>query len=266
MGGVPRSNDLGSRLDRLERAVSNLQRQSTLSSASISEGNLTIRRGGSLRVIDGGSIVGEGEGSLDWEGDAHFGGDTDIGGDTTISGGTHISGDTDISGKLTVSSQAELLGNTHIGGNLTIDGTTYLGGQLTYGPGNRPALVDANAAQASGWQATNNGTIVSTSIPRPSGYSTVVVMAQANGFYSADFDVPRSDIPAFVIRINGTDSPIIARTPDNFETYWIVGAFTRKFSGSGAVNVSVRSYTGPNLSPASPENRLHLGAVAVFTE
>lgn len=56
MGGVPRSNDLGSRLDRLERAVSNLQRQSTLSSASISEGNLTIRRGGNIRVINGGSI------------------------------------------------------------------------------------------------------------------------------------------------------------------------------------------------------------------
>lgn len=86
MGGVPRSNDLGSRIDRLERAVANLQRQSTLSSASISEGNLTVRRGGSIRVIDDGSIIGEGTGELDWAGDAHFGGNLLIDGDTTLGG------------------------------------------------------------------------------------------------------------------------------------------------------------------------------------
>lgn len=230
MGGVPRSNDLGSRLDRLERAVSNLQRRSTLSSASISEGNLTVRRGGSIRVIDDGSIIGEGTGVLDWEGPASFGGDTEISGD------------------------------------LEVSGSTYLGGTVTYGPGNRPAVVDANASQASGWQATNNGTVVSTSISRPSGYSTAVVMVQANGFYNADFNVPRSDVPSFFIRINGVDSPVIARTPDNFDTYWIVGGFTRKFTGTGNISVSVRTATGPNLSPAVPENRIHLGAVAVFTE
>lgn len=224
MGGVPRSNDLGSRLVRLERAVGNLQRQSTLSSASISEGNLTVRRGGSIRVIDGGSIIGEGEGVLDWEGDAHF------------------------------------------GGNLTAEGDTYLGGVVTYGPGNRPSVVDADAVQETGWQATNNGTIASLSIPWAANRSTAVVMAQANGFYQADFNVPRSDLPAFEIIINGTVSPPIARTPDNFDTYWLVGAFNRKFTGSGSVNVSVRTRTGNQLSPGYPDNRIYLGATAVFIE
>ena len=86
MGAVPQNKDLYARLERLERAVNNMQRQSTLASASISEGNLTVRRGGNIRVIDGGSITGEGEGNLDWEGDAHFGGDLTIDGDTTLGG------------------------------------------------------------------------------------------------------------------------------------------------------------------------------------
>lgn len=86
MANIPERTDTGSRIDRLERAVRKMQTQSTLSSASISEGNLTIRRGGSLRIIDGGSILGEGEGSIDWEGDAHFGGDLSITGDTAITG------------------------------------------------------------------------------------------------------------------------------------------------------------------------------------
>lgn len=63
--GTPQRNDLGSRLGRLEAAVSALQKQSTLSSASIGEGGLTIRRGGSIR--------GEGGGLLDWSGAARFG-------------------------------------------------------------------------------------------------------------------------------------------------------------------------------------------------
>lgn len=86
MGSVPQNQDTMARIARLERTVSNLQRQSTLSSASISEGNLTVRRGGSIRVIDDGSIVGEGTGVLDWEGDAHFGGNLVIDGDTTLGG------------------------------------------------------------------------------------------------------------------------------------------------------------------------------------
>lgn len=86
MGGVPRSNDLGSRLTRIERAIRDLQRNSTLNSASISEGTLTIRRGGRIRVIDNGSIIGEGTGVIDWAGDAHIGGDTHIDGNTTLGG------------------------------------------------------------------------------------------------------------------------------------------------------------------------------------
>src|SRR5690625_2420953 len=86
MGAVPQNKDLYARLERLERAVNNMQRQSTLSSASISEGNLTVRRGGNIRVIDGGSITGEGDGILDWEGDAHFGGNLTIDGNTTLGG------------------------------------------------------------------------------------------------------------------------------------------------------------------------------------
>ncbi len=160
MGGVPRSNDLGSRLDRIERAIRDLQRNSTLNSASISEGTLTIRRGGRIRVIDNGSIIGEGTGVIDWAGDASFGGDTFIGGSTTISGDTAITGDTEVSGDLDVSGDmevngridvsgpAELTGNTHIGGNLTIDGNTTLGGTLTYGPGNRPDQVAADSTNA----------------------------------------------------------------------------------------------------------------------
>lgn len=64
MAGVPRRTDLGSRLERLERAVAQLQRTSTLSSASISEGDLTVRRGGNIRVIDGGNIELQDEGQF----------------------------------------------------------------------------------------------------------------------------------------------------------------------------------------------------------
>src|SRR5699024_2086738 len=64
VAGVPRRTDLGSRLERLERAVAQLQRTSTLSSASISEGDLTVRRGGNIRVIDGGNIELQDEGQF----------------------------------------------------------------------------------------------------------------------------------------------------------------------------------------------------------
>lgn len=84
MTGVPRSNDLGSRLERLERAVGILQRQSTLTSASIGSGGLTVR--------DNGSIRGIGTGLLDWQGPADFGGDTHIGGDLVIDGNTALGG------------------------------------------------------------------------------------------------------------------------------------------------------------------------------
>lgn len=187
MGGVPRSSDLGSRLDRLERAVSNLQRQSTLSSASISEGNLTIRRGGSLRVIDGGSIIGEGEGNLDWEGPASFGGDTGIGGDLAITGNTEISGelnvtgDSEINGELEVNGRAELLGNTHIGGNLVIDGTTRLEGNLTFGPGSIPPSALSSRTEArtysSGGEGNGNTRTQSLTVNVPSWAESVSVIA-----------------------------------------------------------------------------------------
>lgn len=86
MAGVPRSSDFAARILQLERAVSVLQKQSTLTSASIGEGNLTIRHGGSLIVTDGGSIIGEGTGTLDWEGNAHFGGNLVVDGNTTLGG------------------------------------------------------------------------------------------------------------------------------------------------------------------------------------
>lgn len=210
MSGVPRSNDLGSRLERLERAVGELQRQSTLTSASIGSGGLTVR--------DNGSIRGLGTGLFDWNGDMIIGGDT------------------------------------------------YFGGEVTYGPGNRPTLVDANVNSVANFQATNNGTVVSLTIPWPAGYSTVVVTSQVNGFYLANDTVPNSDLPGFYVRINGNESPPMARNRDNFSTFWIVGGHVRKFTGSGSVIVQVITKTGVNLSPAYPENRMFLGATAVFIE
>lgn len=56
MSGTPRRTDLGSRIDRLEKEMAAMQRTSTLTSASISEGGLTIRRGGNLTVRDGGNV------------------------------------------------------------------------------------------------------------------------------------------------------------------------------------------------------------------
>lgn len=291
MTAVPSQKDLWSRIERLERQVGNLQRQSTLSSASISGGNLTIRRGGSLRVIDGGSIVGEGGGNLNWDGNASFGGDTSIGGNLGITGTTTIGGNTSVTGSLTtsgdttlggtlevtgdteISGSLDVTGTTHIGSDLTIDGNTeilgntYLGGTVTYGPGNRPPRIAADSANAADWQATDGATIVSLSIPRPDNYSNATVLAQASGFYQADIDIARACHPGFNLRIEGTDFQI-SRVPDNFSTYWIVGTFNREVSGSGPVEVSVRTILGPDcdLSAAEPTNRMYLGAVVVFTE
>lgn len=86
MTSVPSAKDSESRLLRLERAVRALERRSTLGSASISGGNLTVRGGGSIVVRDGGGLTGLGDGNLDWDGDAHFGGNLLIDGDTTLGG------------------------------------------------------------------------------------------------------------------------------------------------------------------------------------
>lgn len=285
MTATPDNKDVYSRLERLERAVGNLQRQSTLSSASISGGNLTVRRGGSIRVIDGGSLIGEGDGTLDWEGNAHFGSDLLIDGNTNIEGtlgigsNTTITGDTSVTGQLDVTGPTELGGNTDITGeltvagdtditgDLTVSGNTFLGGSLTYGAGNRPDVVDSALDEETNWQATNGGTVVSVSVPRPAGYGNATVIAQANGFYNAGPTTARACFPRFDMRIASTDFQL-GRIPDNSNTMWITGGFSSIVTGTGPVNVSVRTVIGPTCTadPATSTNRMYLGVVVVFSE
>lgn len=127
-------------------------------------------------------------------------------------------------------------------------------------------IIDSETDETSGWQATNGGTVASVSFTWPSNKDTVTIMAQMSGFYQADAGTPLSDRPAFHIRIGGTDSPVQPRVPDNMDTYHLVGAFNRKYTGSGTATVQVRTQTGPTLSPAVPANRMYLGAIAVFTD
>lgn len=69
MGAVQPNRDLFSRVEMLERQVAAMERTTTLTSASISEGDLTVRRGGSIRLVDRGSLsVGE-DASVVVEGD-----------------------------------------------------------------------------------------------------------------------------------------------------------------------------------------------------
>lgn len=125
-------------------------------------------------------------------------------------------------------------------------------------------VVMSQAVDETQWQATNNGTIASISLPRPEGKTRATVLAQINGFYQADFDIPRSDLPAFRIRIGAQESTPQVRAPDNMDTFHIVGSFTRELNAAATVGVSVRTYTGPQLSPAYPENRIYLGVIAIF--
>lgn len=250
MGGVPRSNDLGSRLDRLERAVSNLQRQSTLSSASISEGNLTVRRGGSIRVIDDGSIIGEGTGVLDWEGPASFGGDTEISGDLTVSGDTDIVGGLDVSG------------TTRIGGNLTIDGNTRLEGNLTFGDDSIPpaALSRRTEARTFSGTGTGNGTTRTQNVT-----VNVPSWAQTTSCYA--FGISSVAVaPARAlsrITIAGDQGPEVEASSDL--ALAVPAAHARDFSPAGGSSFTVSLYGGLQGTTPSPWTQI-LIVQCVFTK
>lgn len=206
MAGVPRSNDYESRIQRLERAVGILQRQSTLTSASIGEGGLTVR--------DNGEIRGIGTGKLDWNGPAHFGGNTDIGG------------------------QLDVTGNTHISGNLLIDGDTTLGGHLIFAPGSVPpeALSRRVESATAGSNGFSNSPVSnrtqSVNITPPSWAQTVSVMA-----------IGTSSATAAPIRlvshvtISGQDGPDTEGASDLSIT--IPAAHVRTFAAAGQFTVSV---------------------------
>lgn len=186
--------------------MAQLQRTSTLSSASISEGNLTIRRGGNLRVIDGGSIIGEGDGDLEWEGDASFGGELDV------------------------------TGETHIGGDLLIDGNTTLGGNLTFGSNTVPpeALVRRVEANTAGSNGSGTGTnrTQSVTLTPPAWAQTVSVMA----FGTASATASPIRLLAHVT-IDGQDGPGTEGASDLAVT--LPAAHVRTFPASGPFQVSV---------------------------
>lgn len=161
MGSTPKNNDMMARLNRLEKRVSAMERTSTLTSASISEGDLTIRRGGNLRVIDGGNF------------DLRDGGDFNIsdggnielrdGGDFVVSeGGDILLTD---SGQLRIGNRSGLVVlNGSGGGNAAQFGNLYHGGNLL-GKGlsvRKPngeliAIIAQNEVDGSNWLSFYDG-------------------------------------------------------------------------------------------------------------
>lgn len=270
MTAVPSQKDLWSRIERLERQVGNLQRQSTLSSASISGGNLTIRRGGSLRVIDGGSIVGEGGGNLNWDGPASFGGNTAIGGNLDITGTTLIGGDTSVTGSLstrgdtTLGGELDINGTTHIGGDLTIDGDTTLGGNLEFAPGAIPpeALATRTEATTHTYSETvnsSNSYSVSTSVSVPSWAASASCIAVSSVFGELTGDATRigartsidGDVGEFTYGISYVSQLSIP------------SVHGRDFSPSGSFTVEVSGGATPTAS--TPNWEVSIVVTTVFT-
>ncbi len=126
-----------------------------------------------------------------------------------------------------------------------------------------PVIV-SEAVEEENWQATDGGTIAQISLSRPAGKTRATILAQINGFYQANLNVPRSDTPAFHIRIGAQESTPQVRAPDNNDTFHIVGSFTRELNANANVGISVRTRTGDELSPAYPTNRMYLGVIAIF--
>lgn len=123
--------------------------------------------------------------------------------------------------------------------------------------------VQSNSS--SNWQATNGGDIASFSLPWVAGKSRCDITVTSYGFYVADWSVPMSDRPAFRVRIANSDSPVVPRIPDNMDTYWFNGTYSRALTSPAPVSISLRTYTGPSLSAAYPENTAYITALAIFS-
>lgn len=127
------------------RRIDEMQRQLDMLRASVGRFGQSFTENG-IVVRNGGSIVGEGGGELDWSGDAHFGGDLDIDGTTSISG--------------TLNLEAGIIGDNALAS--LVRAQSYRTTRTSY----RPVQ-----------SAFNN--IVSVSVSPPSWATTVQIMAVA---------------------------------------------------------------------------------------
>ena len=123
----------------------------------------------------------------------------------------------------------------------------------------------ADSTTQTGWQATNGAVIASVNIPWVAGKTRCDVVANIQGFYVADFTVPLSDVPAFKIGIAGVYQPPVPKIPDNMDTYWIIGSYSKPVTVGTSFNVTVQTATGPALSAPYAENSVYLGALAIFS-